>query len=240
MTQGLLELFKHSLGEDLVMQIARRLGEPEEPMRLAMDGLLPVLLGCMAQRGASVEGAQSLMRTIASVPLDPGMLAAPARLLTEDTGTLERLTTMGPGMLGFLIGNQANRLAGAVASVSGIRVSSASWLVAFITALVCAVMNRAVQTNKLDASGVQALLLAQREALQASLDRRVLAALGKSGLNDYVAGEDRGAGGASASAEPLAPVNMPANRKSMQIPASIMWSGLAVAGLLVVWWLLRG
>ncbi len=239
MTQGLLELFRHSLGADLVTQIARRLAEPEEPMRLALDGLLPVLLGCMAQRAASVEGAQSMMRTISSVPLDPGMLAAPARLLTEDTGTLERLTTMGPGMLGFLIGNQANRLAGAVASVSGIRVSSASWLVAFITALACAVMNREVQASKLDASGVQALLLAQREALRASLDSRIVVALGVSGLNQYRAEEDSGAGSAAAPIEPLAPVNMSANRKSMQIPASIIWIGLAVAGL-VVWWLLRG
>ncbi len=239
MTQSLLALFRHSLGADLVTQIARRLGEPEEPMRLALDGLLPVLLGCMAQRGASVEGAQSLMRTIASVPLDPGMLAAPARLLTEDTGTLERLTTMGPGMLGFLIGNQANRLAGAVASVSGIRVSSASWLVAFITALACAVMNREVQASKLVASGVQALLLAQREALQGSLDPRIVIALGISGLNQYRAEVDNASGSASVPIEPFGPVNVPANRKSAQIPASIIWIGLAVAGL-VVWWLLRG
>lgn len=239
MTQGLLDLFKRALGDDLVTQIARRLGESEEPTRLALDGLLPVLLGCMAQRGASVEGAQSLMRTIASVPLDPGILAAPARLLTEDTGTLERLTTMGPGMLGFLIGNQANRLAGAVASVSGIRVSSASWLVAFITALVCAVMNREVQASKLDAVGVQALLLAQREALQGSLDRRIVVALGNSSLNEYVVEGDGAAGSASASVDPEAPANVVPIRSGTRIPASIIWAGIAVA-VGVVWWLLRG
>ena len=238
MTQSLLDLFKRSLGEDLVTRIARRLDEPEEPMRRALDGLLPVLLGCMAQRGASVEGTQSLMRTIASVPLDPGILAAPARLLTEDTGTLERLTTMGPGMLGFLIGNQANRLAGAVASVSGIRVSSASWLVAFITALACAVMNREVQASKLDASGVQALLLAQREALQGSLDQRIVVSLGIPSLNQYIAEGDGAAGSASGPLESQAPNNVVPIQNGTRIPVWVGWIGLAVAAW-IVWWLSR-
>ncbi len=236
MTQSLLDLFKHSLGEDLITQIARRLDEPEEPMRRALDGLLPVLLGCMAQRGATVEGTQSLMRTIGSVPLDPGILAAPARLLTEDTGSLERLTTMGPGMLGFLIGNQANRLAGAVASVSGIRVSSASWLVAFITALACAVMNREVQASKLDASDVQALLLAQREALHGSLDQRIVVALGIPSLNQYIAEGDGAAGSASVPLESQAPNNVVPIQSGTRIHVWVGWIGLAVAAW-IVWWL---
>jgi hypothetical protein len=186
MSQNLLESFKRTLGEDVAGQLAKRLGEPEDQIRSAMDGVLPVLLGGLAQRGATAQGAASLMKTVATVPADPLMLAAPVKLLTEDTGALERMTTMGPGLLGFLFGNKAGGLAGALASVSGLRSSSTSWIAAFLTPIVCALLNREVQARKLDANGLHHLLAAQRPTLQGALDRRILNALGISNLSAYL------------------------------------------------------
>ncbi len=239
MAQGLLDLFNRSLGPVFVARVAARLGETEAPTRLALDGLLPVLLACMAQRGANVEGAQSLLRTIASVPLDPAMIATPARLLTEDTGALERLTTMGPGILGFLLGNQASRLAGAVAEVSGIRVSSASWLAPFVTALVCAVTSREIQARKLDATAVQALLGDQREALQKSLDRRILAALGVKSLNGYLAEVNGSAKDGPSTIELAEQAGVPPPHKKTRLPGSMIWIVLVLV-VAMVWWLARG
>ncbi len=239
MAQGLLDLFNRSLGAAFVSRVAQRLGETEAPIQLALDGLLPVLLGCMAQRGASAEGAQSLIRTIASVPLDPGMVAAPARLLAEDTGALERLTTMGPGILGFLLGNQAGRLAGAVAKVSGIRVSSASWLAPFVTALMCAVLSKEIQAKKLDAIGVQAMLGEQREALQESLDRRILAALGVTSLNGYLAEVTGTAKDGPSTIELAEQAGVPPVRAKTPFSGSLSWIALVLV-VVMVWWLVRG
>ncbi len=239
MAQGLLDLFNRSLGPVFVARVAERLGEKEAPTRLALDGLLPVLLACMAQRGANVEGAQSLIRTIASVPLDPAMIATPARLLTEDTGALERLTTMGPGILGFLLGNQASRLAGAVSKVSGIGVSSASWLAPFVTALVCALMHREVQSRKLDPIGVQGMLGDQREALQASLDRRILAELGVRSLSGYLAEVSWITKDGPSTIELAEQAGVPPPHKRTRLPGSIIWIALVLV-VAMVWWLARG
>jgi OmpA-OmpF porin, OOP family len=187
MAQNLLDVINRSIGDELVTQIARRLGESDAATRLAIGGLVPVMIGCMAQRAASAEGAKSLLRMITSMPIDAKSLGAPAGLLTEDTGSLERMITMGPGIVGSLLGDQAMQLAGAVAGISAVRTSSASWLSAFIASFVCALVAREVQSNKLNANAFQSLMMAQRVALQGALDRRILMALGVKSLNSYLA-----------------------------------------------------
>lgn len=179
---NLLEKFHDALGADFVAHLATRLGETEPQLRAAVDGMLPVLLASLVERGSS-GNVGALLKSVASVPADPLMLERPVSLLTEDTGALERLTTMGPGLLGFLLGNKANVLASAVGTASGIRTSSASWLGAVLAPLTCALLNREVQQSRLDESGLAQLLVAQREPLQLALDPRIVSALGIPALN---------------------------------------------------------
>lgn len=200
MTPNLLTMINRSVGDDLVMAVARRLGERDAATRLAIDGLVPVLIGCMAQRAASIDGAKSLLRIISSVTVDTKILETPGKLLAEDTGALERLITMGPGILGTLLDTQATQLAGAVASISGLSVSSASWLSAFMASLVCAIV--AKEARKLNANGLQSLMMGQRAPLQGALDRRILMALGVKSLNSYLAEVNGGNGGSHSSRLP--------------------------------------
>ncbi len=174
---NLLDTFRDALNTDFVAQVANRLGEPEPQLRAAVNGMVPVLLGTMLQRG-SPDNVGVLVKSAASVPADPLVLERPASLLTEDTGALERLTTMGPGLLGFLFGNRAAAVAPALASASGIRSSSATWLGAVLAPLTCALLNREVRRGGLDDHGVVQLLDAQREPLRAALDRELVTAIG--------------------------------------------------------------
>lgn len=214
---NLLEKFRDALSAEFVAHIAARLNEPEQQLSAAVDGMVPVLLGSMLQRG-SPESVGALTKAVASVPADPLMLERPVSLLTEDTGALERLTTMGPGLLGFLFGNKASAVAAAVASVTGIRSSSASWLGAVLAPLTCALLNREIQGTRLDDDGVVTLLAAQREPLQAALDRRIVTAIGIGPLHRMLPEEP-----APASTGKLAPADDPSQ------PARSTDSGQPVA-----------
>lgn len=52
MTQNLLSMIDRSIEDEFVMHVARRLGEADAATRLAINGLVSVLIGCMAQRAA--------------------------------------------------------------------------------------------------------------------------------------------------------------------------------------------
>jgi hypothetical protein len=235
MQPNLLDVINRSLGDELVTQIARRLGEPDAATRLAIDGLVPVLVGCMAQRAASIDGAKGLLRMIASVSLEAKTVDAPVKLLAEDSGSLERLITMGPGILGSLLGSQATQLAVAVAGISALRISSASWLSAFMASFVCALVAKEVQANKLNANAFQNLLMAQRTALQGALDRRILMALGVKSLNSYLAEVNSGNGGPHSIRSPETVNAQPASGSAL---GSAWLIGAVLVIALVIAWLL--
>lgn len=233
---NLLEKFHDALGADFVAHVATRLGEPQQQLRAAVEGMLPVLLGSLVERG-SAGNAGTLLKSVASVPADPLMLEHPASLLTEDTGALERLTTMGPGLLGFLLGNKANALASAVGSASGIRTSSASWLGAVLAPLICALLYREVQQSRLDDSGLVQLLAAQREPLQAALDRRIVTAIGIAALNrllpEQTAASAQG-GAATAESAALEQGAVPSAQSSGPGQPVALWIVLALIVLAVL------
>jgi Bacterial protein of unknown function (DUF937) len=157
-------------------------------------------------------------------------------LLSQDTGALERLTTMGPGLLGFLFGNKANVLAGAVSAVSGTRTSSMSWLSAMLAPLVCALLNRIVQAEALDGARLSALLGEQAPTLRDALDRRVVNALNVPNLSGYLPVE---------SINPVA-VDTPASPAATSLPQASststnrqpLWIVLAILALGAVAYLL--
>jgi len=236
MSQDLLAIVRRSLGDELVPEVAKRVRESEDKVRATFDCLLPVIVGMLVDRGATVEGARVLMRTMANVPLDALVLANPAKLLKEDAGILERVTTMGPGMLGQLLGNKAGQLPRAVGSATGVRAASASWMAAFLAPLVLAYVNREVQVGKLDEASVHRLLAAQQESLVGHVDERIVGALNMPALNIYMDEPQRTGRGAGAqaaiAAEPAA-----APRPKRGVKPYLPW--VVLVAIVVVWLVLR-
>jgi len=81
MNANLLSLAQTALGDDFSRQAAQFLGESPAGTQLAVSSLLPVVLGTIAHKGATSQGASGLMSLIGGANLDTSSLGNVAGLL---------------------------------------------------------------------------------------------------------------------------------------------------------------
>ena len=97
MNANLLELAQQALGGDFAKLAAKFLGESESTTMSAMTGLLPTVLGGIAQKGATPDGASGLLSMIRGADLDPSMLGNIAGLFGNNGAGANALMKTGTG-----------------------------------------------------------------------------------------------------------------------------------------------
>ena len=203
MTTNLLDLIKQGLPANFSDVASKVVGESPGATQTALTAALPALVGAIAQKGATAEGAQSLLSLLDNPAVSTGALANLSGLLDggQDGAAL---TSGGSGLLGSLLGDKAGALAGTLASVAGLRNSqSASSLLALLAPIVLGFIKKFVGEKGLGASGLASLLAGQGPFLQGALDRRLTSALGfasPSSLLDSLGGKATAAMGAAGAA----------------------------------------
>ena len=203
MTSNLLDLIKRGLPADFSDLASKAVGESPGATQTALTAALPALVGAIAQKGATAEGAQSLLSLLDNPAVSTG---AAANLSARVEGAQDRaaVTIGGSGLLGSLLGDKAGALAGTLASVAGLRNSqSASSLLALLAPIVLGFIKKIVGEQGLGASGLASLLAGQGPFLQGTLDRRLTSALGfasPSSLLDSLGGKATAAMGAAGAA----------------------------------------
>jgi outer membrane protein OmpA-like peptidoglycan-associated protein len=196
-SDNLLSLIQSALGSDFTKLAGQFLGESVSSTQLALTSLVPTVLGGIAQKGATVEGATSLLSLVNGAKLDTSVLDNVAGLFGAGNNTVSSLmklgtTTLVPALFGDKAGGLVNSLAGA----AGIKSSSATNLLAMIVPLVFTFLKKYVAKNNLSASSLSSLLKGQGEHLSKSLDSRLTGALGYASPAAMLSG----VGGAAASA----------------------------------------
>ena len=206
MSDNLLSMVQTALGGDFTKLAGQYLGESVPATQSALTSLLPAVLGGIAQKGATAEGASSLLSLINGTNLDTGILDNVAGLFGSGNSTMNSLMKLGTSTLvPALFGDKAGGLVGALAGASGIKSSSATNLVAMIVPLIFTFLKRYVSKNNLNGGSLSSLLRGQGESLSKSLDSRLTSALGfaspaamLSGLGGAVADTTARAGAAVA------------------------------------------
>ena len=203
MTSNLFDLIKRGLPADFSDLASKAVGESPGATQTALTAALPVLVGAIAQKGATAEGAQSLLSLLDNPAVSTGAVANLSALVD---GAQDRaaLTSGGSGLLGSLLGDKASALAGTLASVAGLRNGqSASSLLALLAPIVLGFIKKIVGEQGLGASGLASLLAGQAPFLQGTLDRRLTSALGfasPSSLLDSLGGKATAAMGEAGAA----------------------------------------
>jgi len=203
MASNLLDLIRQGLPANFSDLASKIVGESPGATQTALTAALPALVGAVAQKGSTAEGAQSLLSLLDNPAVSTGALANLSGLL--DAGhDGAALTSGGSGLLGSLLGDKAGALAGTLASVAGLRNSqSASSLLALLVPIVLGFIKKIVGEKGLGASGLSSLLAGQGAFLQGTLDRRLTSALGfasPSSLLDSLGGKATAAMGAAGAA----------------------------------------
>ncbi|HWT84126.1 MAG TPA: DUF937 domain-containing protein, partial [Candidatus Methylomirabilis sp.] len=227
MDANLLELLKQALGGDFGRLVSQFLGEPERPTQTSLDALLPALLGGVAQKGATPEGASSLLSLLKGSNVDAGPLANIAGLFSGDAAGANSLLNTGMSLVKSLFGNKSDALVNAASSLGGIGSNSVSKLLALVVPLALGFLKKFIGEKGLDASSLASLLSGQGKHLEGALDSRITNALGFSSPSAFLGGL---AQPAAAYATP------PPARKTSGLPWVLI--GLAALAGLLLWFFL--
>ena len=94
MTSNLLDLIKRGLPADFADLASKAVGESPGATQTALTAALPALVGAIAQRGATAEGAQSLLSLLDNPAVSTGAVANLSALLD---GAPDRAALTGGG-----------------------------------------------------------------------------------------------------------------------------------------------
>ncbi len=185
MALNIIELIKGQLGPALISQAATQLGESESGISKAISGLIPSVLGGLANHSED-SSVLSAVTTAAS----SGLLG---NLLGGTTGN-----SLVSGVLDKIFGDKIGALIGSIAGFSGISESSANSLLNTVTGASLGSVGKYAQDQGLDAQGISSLLNDQKGVVSSLLPAGL--SLASLGLGDSVI-PDLGA-----SVDPAAPV----------------------------------
>jgi flagellar motor protein MotB len=189
MNANLLTLAQDALGGDFTRLAGQFLGESQGATQSALNSLLPTVLGGIAQKGATQQGAIGLMSLMSEAKLDASSLGNIAGLFGSDGSGVNALLKAGTNSLvPGLFGDKAGALVNALSSSSGIKTASATNLLAMIVPLVLAFVKKFMGDKGLNASSLSSLLASQGPNLRGALDGRMSAALGFSSPGAFLSG----------------------------------------------------
>ncbi|MEN2434213.1 OmpA family protein [Weeksellaceae bacterium A-14] len=166
MSLNLIDLIKGQLGPALISQAASQLGESESGISKAISGLLPAVVGGLANNADNPGVLNAITGASSS-----GILS---NLLGNSTGN-SLITTL----LTSIFGDKLAGLVNSVAHFAGISNTSTNSLLNLVTGATLGSVGKYASDNNLDASGIKNLLGDQKGLLSSLLPAGLsLAALG--------------------------------------------------------------
>jgi outer membrane protein OmpA-like peptidoglycan-associated protein len=189
MAANLLVLAQQALGGDFAKLAGQFLGESQGSTQSALTSLLPAVLGGIAQKGATPDGAAGLLSLINGANLDVKSLGNLAGLFGGGESGVNALLKAGTSSLvPALFGDKSGALVNALSSGSGIKTSSATNLLAMVVPLLLTFLKKFIGEKGLTASSLASLLGEQAPNLQGALDSRLTGALGFASPAAFIGG----------------------------------------------------
>lgn len=178
MAINLLDMLKTAVAPEITKQATTYLGESPSSIQSAVEAIMPTLVGGLMQKGATHEGAGTLLNMINTGPsIEPSMLINLSGLFSggERTGTL---LGIGGTLIKSLFGDRSGGINSALSTMNNMKAGSGGSLMAMITPLLFGMLKNYVGTQKLDAGGLMKMLSSQREHVAPALSDKLTAALG--------------------------------------------------------------
>lgn len=149
MSLNVIDLIKGQLGPALVSQAASQLGESESGISKAIGGLLPAVVGGLANN-ADNPGVLDAITNASSSGILGNLLGGSSNNPIIST------------LLSSIFGDKLNGLVNSIASFSGISNGSASSLLSLVTGATAGTVGKYAADNNLDKSGISNLLSSQK------------------------------------------------------------------------------
>lgn len=149
MSLNIIDLIKGQLGSALVTQAASQLGESESGISKAISGLLPAVVGGLANNSDN----PTVLDAISSAP-SQGVLGNLLGFASENTWV--------QGLLASIFGDKLNGLVNSIATYAGISNNSSASLLNLVTGATVGSVGKYAADNNLDQLGISSLLNDQK------------------------------------------------------------------------------
>lgn len=177
MAINLVDMLSNAVTPNIISGLAGAVGENDSAVKTAVSALLPTILGGLASKASTPSGASSVFSMLTGGNIDTGLLGNLGNML--GSGQTGPLAQMGTSLLsGLFGGDKIGGLGNALASVAGLRASSASSLITLVAPIAFSLIKKVIGEQRLDAGGVVSLLSAQKDNLAGKIDPRLTNALG--------------------------------------------------------------
>lgn len=182
MATNLLEQLGGMFTGDIVGQIGQFLGEGTPAVQKAVPAALAALVGGVASKGATMDGASRILDLVRSGGFGEETLSRVAPSLAggaETTGLLEK----GTALVGSILGDRAGGVADWLSSLSGMGKGSAQSLLGLLAPFVMGLIGKQAKDNNLGAGGLMELLNGQGTFLQQAAPAGLAGLLGLPSLS---------------------------------------------------------
>jgi len=149
MSLNIIDLIKGQLGSALVTQAASQLGESESGISKAIGGLLPAVVGGLANNSNN----PAVLDAISNAPAQ-GVLGNLLGLASDNTWV--------QGLLTSIFGDKLSGLINSIATYAGISSNSSASLLNLVTGATIGSVGKYAADNNLDQSGISGLLNDQK------------------------------------------------------------------------------
>jgi hypothetical protein len=149
---NLFESLSSSISPEIVSALGKALGADKSAINQGVAAAAPLLMGSMTRLASTPSGAETLLKML---PQDAGSFGSLTSLVSN---LFSGGSTGGGSLLSSLMGPGVNAIGGALTKALGFNVTP---LLSMAAPALLGLVSKAVQSNKLDANGLGALLKSQ-------------------------------------------------------------------------------
>ena len=161
---NLFEELKALLVGEVANKAANILGEKEDKVKIALEGLVPTFVGGLMKRASNEAGATTLMNVVKKSNND-GNIVEQLDLLLKNKESFAGFVEKGNSVVSMLLPDKKSSIATMISQFAGVRNSSATALLSVVAPLVVGKLGSLVTSQGLDKTGLANTILDQRSIL---------------------------------------------------------------------------
>ncbi|PWK29394.1 OmpA family protein [Arcicella aurantiaca] len=210
---------KELLLGDVANKASNLLGEKEDKVKTAIEGLIPTFVGGLMKRASNEAGATTLMNVVKKGNHD-GSIIEQIGNLVNNKDNFAQVVEKGNGLVSMLLPDKKSSIATMISQFAGVRNSSATSLLSIVAPIVVGKLGKMVATQNLDKAGLANTLLDQRSILldetPENLQTKMIDVLGLSTfLSEEIKPVQFAPGGIKSNGIPTPPVNKPTEHREV-------------------------
>ena len=161
---NLFEELKELLVGEVASKAANILGEKEEKVVTAIEGLIPTFVGGLMKRAANEAGATTLMNVVKKGNHDRSIIEQLDNLL-KNKENFAGFVEGGNSVVSMLLPDKKSSIVAMISQFAGVRNSSATALLSVVAPLVVGKLGKLVDSQGLDKTGLANIILDQKSIL---------------------------------------------------------------------------